>query len=113
MEFEKRTDWGKFERPSVLTFDQYNELAEKIRKNTGDWMVAVMELFEKFYANDSGSFHTTINDDNLHDNALIWEEGYAACLNDQLAVHIIQLMRVMTMKQREAVADAVFESHKK
>jgi len=71
MHFEKRTDWGCFERAPLLSTADFNYLAESISKNENSALPKIQRLVKAYYSDPrflcGGPCHIVLDDDNVDD----------------------------------------------
>jgi len=100
---DRRTD------PYIKTIEEYNRLARAIRDDK-DWFVPFMELVEHYCDADptAGCLHIVLDDGNLGNSSIAWCAGLAHGVNDHEGNDLANLMRIMTMDQREKVYASLF-----
>jgi len=87
-----------------LHYTEYNDLVHAIKADYG-WFRKFIALVKEYYSENGagGSLHIVLDDGNLEDSHVDWCSGYASGANDEAGSQIGELMRSMTMEQRQKV----------
>ena len=80
----------------------FNGLVHKIKEDK-DWYDDMVKICKTYYEVEptGGSLHIVLDDDNIEDTHVDWCAGYACGQGDELGNNIANLMRHMTLEQRE------------
>ena len=112
--FIKNTNFGQFEcPPRIKTVEEYNKLATDIRKNTAGCIEPVIKLAKEYLSKEGfssgGSLHIVLSDGNIESSDLAFCAGFACANNDAEGNDIVDLMRLMTMRQREKLLEGLYD----
>lgn len=80
----------------------YNNIVSKIKVDKG-WYDIMAKICKEYYQEEpvGGSLHIVLDDYNIDDESVIWCAGYACGKGDDMGGDIANLMRMMTVNQRE------------
>lgn len=92
---------------SKMDHIRYNDLYSRIKEDR-DWFDEIIQMCKKLYEREpcGGALHNVLDDQNIEDGHVTWCAGFACGKEDDEADDIANLMRAMTIKQRERVVGA-------
>lgn len=90
----------------IKTTEEYNDLFKKIKKDQ-HWFENFIKIVQHYYKNNGagGNLHVVLDDGNLEDINIGWCAGLCLGRQDHEGMDIANLMRNMTMAQRQRVYD--------